>query len=132
MADCGIMHTRYEYASRAYSPGQFTHNILFLRIDKYDFMCYTNYRKKKGNKKMLKIENIHKAHTVEFGDLKNGDIFEYQTDDGVCLYYMRIEDAIANSKSRINAIYLETGLPAHFDSYECVMPIHEATLTIER
>lgn len=81
---------------------------------------------------MLKIKNVRETHTIEFSDLKNGDIFEYQTDDGECLYYMRIENAIANSKSRINAIYLETGLPAHFNSYDCVMPIHEATLTIKR
>ena len=81
---------------------------------------------------MLKIEDVREVHTVEFGDLKNGDIFEYQTDDGVCLYFMKIEDAIIYSKSKVNAIQLETELLAHFNSYDCVMPIYEATLTIKK
>ncbi len=80
---------------------------------------------------MLKIEDTHEVHTVEFGDLKNGDFFEYQTDDGVCLYFMKIENIIPNSKSKVNAIQLETELLAHFNSYDCVMPIREATLTIK-
>lgn len=81
---------------------------------------------------MLNIEDVREAHTIEFDDLNNGDIFEHQTDDGVCEYYMKIELVTADSKDSFNAIHLETGSLEYFNYYDCVMPIHEATLTLNR
>lgn len=81
---------------------------------------------------MLKIQDVREVHTVEFDDLNVGDIFEHQTDDGDCSYFMKIEDVTAASKDTFNAIHLETGLLGYFNAYECVMPIHEAVLTLKR
>ena len=80
---------------------------------------------------MLKIEDIREVRAVEFDDLNNGDIFEHQTDDGVCEYYMKIEFVTAESKDSFNAVLLETGALRYFNYYECVMPIHKATLMIK-
>lgn len=80
---------------------------------------------------MLNIEDVRGVHTIEFDELDNGDIFEHQTDNGVCEYYMKIELVTAESKDDFNAIHLETGGLEYFNSYDCVMPIHEATLTIQ-
>lgn len=67
------------------------------------------------------IHDSRKPSTIEFGALKNGEVFHDSIETGD--FCMKISEAVDSHDNNINAIELETGLGYWFEPMDQVVKV---------